>query len=153
MKKTNIIPSRRAVLTALLVSTILPSCSNIAGQGIVREKVSAFDGVKSINMSPSGVKVLNASITNLIAPNIGATWNSKNPKYVGLLLHHTSSTRISASPLYLNIQGLDINVNGKIHSFNSRTLTDHDSSRHYSSVSGIDTSSSNWNQNGKGSHA
>ncbi|MGJ8678292.1 MAG: hypothetical protein ACSHX0_12290 [Akkermansiaceae bacterium] len=143
MNKIIIKKSCRAVITALLVSTVFPSCSNLGGQGVVREKISEFDGAKSITMSSAGVRVLKGSTTG-IYPNLGALWNTQSPNHIGLVLEQTGSTGVTGinSPLYVNIKGLDINTDGKLHRYNTRSFTDHNSAR-YSSVSGINTSSSN----------
>ena len=143
MKKTIITPSCRAVLTALLVSTTtlltLPSCSNIAGQGIVREKVSQFDGSKSITMSPA--VVMATSTSTQAGTLLGARWSNKTPNTVYLILEHNS--QVLSRNTYSNINSLAINVDGKIYRYKCTTLTDHSSGGYNSVTKTIYTNSRN----------
>ena len=137
--------SRVAQATLLSLGLIaLPSCSTIAGQGIISEKTSAYDQAKVLTMSPAGVKVLRSGTTG-IYPQLGAVWSSTAPSSIGLILQHNGATGLAGanSQLYVNIKGLDVNIDGKKHSYNTTGGTSLDSSRYYNKVSGFSTSSSN----------
>ena len=129
MNKTIIKKSCRAVIAALLVSTVFPSCANLAGQGVVREKISEFDGAKSITMSPA--VVMGTSTTTQMGTLLGARWSNTTPNTAYLILEHQSDAFSGSS--YSNIRSLGINVDGKIYRYKCSTATNH-SSGSYNSV-------------------
>ena len=107
------------------------------GIGAVSSAKSTFDNATVVNMTPAMLWSGSGSFNNV---QLGARWSSGTPDKTALLLSYESFGGLTGAT-FANIQGLDINIGGKIQSFNVTGITDHN----VGSVStGIaDTSSTN----------
>jgi len=114
--------------------------SRMAGLGVVSEEQSTFDNARIIKVSPTFLYDPDGSWGNSV--KLGARWSSNAPDYVVLVLSHSSDTS-GGGDVYVNLSGIDINVDGDIQSFESGSLTDHDSSDYNTVTNTIYTESNN----------
>ena len=129
---------KRLFLLGLLALTITGCASmadvssKIAGIGTISEEKSTFDDATIITMSPA---FLYAEGEWLGVPvKLGARWSSKFSDHVALVMSYSSNTYGSGSDLYTNFSGLDINLDGKISSYETSGYTRHNDSG-YNTVS------------------
>ncbi|WP_440053278.1 hypothetical protein ACSLBF_10025 [Pseudoalteromonas sp. T1lg65] len=119
---------RKPIITIVSVlllngcAAVADSMSKMAGIGVVTEEVSTFDNAKIVNMSPAFLYAEGSWGNNV---KLGARWSSKSPDYVALVLSYSSDVSSSRSS-YLNLSGLDINIDGKISSYKTGRLTNHE---------------------------
>jgi hypothetical protein len=133
---------------ALLLTLLCTACTGVAdlstklgGLGVVSEDISTFDNSITVEVSPNWLYDPNGSWGNSV--KLGARWNSQQPNRVYLKLSHASQVMTSEAS-YLLIQGIDINVEGEIHSFETGNLTNFDSSDYNTVTKDIYTESSNY---------
>ena len=119
--------------------TMADSMSKMAGLGVIDTKVSTFDGATIVEMSPAFL-YNDGMFGNQM--KLGASWNTNSPGTVALILAHNSDVRYS-NTAYLNLSGIDINIDGAITSHNTVSSTIHDSSTYNPISRTIYTKSSN----------
>lgn len=136
------------ILRLLLASSVIiisgcapmaDSLSKMTGLGTIDTKVSTFDGSTIVEMSPTFL-YNDGMLGNQI--KLGASWNTKSPDTVALILAHNSDVRYS-NTAYLNLTGIDINIDGSITSHNTVSSTIHDSTTYNTVSRTIYTESSN----------
>ena len=119
-------------LAGIYVVSLLQGCasmadsmSQFAGLGVISQEKSTFDGATIISMSPTFLY----SGQGMSASNVklGARWNSKVPDQVALIPSYSSSVARGGSA-YVNISGMEVNIDGEIKSFRTAGLTQHESS-------------------------
>lgn len=117
------------------------SMDEMAGLGVIKEEKSTFDGATIISVSPTW---LTGDPDSLGANSIklGAQWSSNAPEYVVLVMQYNSSTS-GYGDAYLNIIGLNVNIDGKVESFKPETSTMLDNSSYNSVSQTIYTESTN----------
>lgn len=111
---------------ASIPAVFFSSCATMnsaAGLGNIKTSESVFDGSQSISMTPSLLYRKEIFGENL---QLGATWSASQPKLIGLHVVHSSSSGYGKS--YMSIQGLDINIDGKITHHNTTGMTSFDNS-------------------------
>lgn len=134
-------------ITLVLITALLASCAGmvdltnkLAGIGTVSEDASSFDNTVTVRMAPAFLYEKGSLMGNRI--KLGAVWNSGIPDQVGLIMSYSSDVAFS-SKAYTNFDGLEININGDISSYEAAGLTSHDSSGYNSVTHTIYTESSN----------
>ncbi|NOU50154.1 hypothetical protein HG263_06315 [Pseudoalteromonas sp. JBTF-M23] len=120
-------------------AAVADSMSKMAGIGVVTEEVSTFDNATIVNMSPAFLHAEGSWGNNI---KLGARWSSKSPDYAALVLSYSSDVSSSRSA-YLNLSGLDINIDGKITSYKTGRLTNHEGSDYNNVTRTIYTKSEN----------
>jgi hypothetical protein len=125
-------------LSVLLITLALSGCAGMsdsidkmAGLGVVTQSKSTFDGSTTVEVSPTWLLEYADTAPNSV--KLGARWSSASPKYAALILSYGSDVSGYKSA-YLNLTGLDVNVDGKKVSFAAGKPTDFDSGA-YNSVS------------------
>lgn len=121
-----------------VASVAVSSCAStvsmmdkMAGMGVVTEEQSTFDGATHVEMSPAWLWLDEDKIGG--APfKLGAFWTSNSPNQVGLVFSYESST--NQSRLYTNFSAVELNIDGKLTSYQVEGTTQHDSSG-YNTVS------------------
>lgn len=131
----------------LCAASLLTGCSSLAdgadsfaGLGSVSEEKSTFNGATILRMQPAWVYG-GSWLTGAAPVKVGAYWTSEKPDQVALVLRVDGN--INAGNPYLNLFGLDVNVGGKIQSFQAAPVTSFDSSNYNTVSKTIYTSSTN----------
>jgi hypothetical protein len=108
--KTIILGACALLLLAVCGLSGCAAMNKAAGMGVVSETKSDFDGTVTISATPSFLA------TKSWGPGVklGALWVSDHPDTVALWLKNDSDVNAGA---YLNITGLDINIDGEISSW------------------------------------
>jgi hypothetical protein len=113
------------LLLALLVlivsgcSSMADGMSKMAGLGVVSESKSTFDDSRVVSVSPAHLYV-KGSWGNTV--RLGARWSDSEPDLVALIMEQSSSTS-TAGRAYIGLQGLDINIDGEILSYDANSST------------------------------
>jgi len=116
------------------------SINKMIGIGVISEEKSTFDGATILVVSPSWLYESKKSWTaNPV--KLGARWSSTSPDFVVLDLSYDSST--SGGATYLNLSGIDINIDGTISSYSTNGSTLLDSSDYDTISKTIYTNSKN----------
>lgn len=125
-------------IAVLLASVALTSCATmsdtadqLSGLGKIEDRVSEFDGARTISSQPTHLQPLSGSMTGPYY-RLGASWTSKAPETIALVFMHSSS--IGSGNAYTNFKRVDINAGGQVTSFEMATATALDNSS-YNSVS------------------
>lgn len=125
---------------ALIVLVPLAGCagmadvtSRFAGLGVISEEVQSFDAATVVQMSPMFLYREGQSMFGGVHTKMGARWNSKTPRFVGLVLSYSGDVS-GYRPSYIGFDGLDINIDGVISEHKTSGQTGHDNSG-YNSVS------------------
>ena len=135
------------ILSLVLVATItLSGCASMvdsmdkaAGLGVVTQERSTFDNATVVSVTPNSLYA-KGSWGNVV--KLGASWSSASPEYVALIISYDSNTSGGGS-VYLNLTGMDINIDGKISSHPAASGTSLDSSAYNTVSKTIYTSSKN----------
>jgi hypothetical protein len=135
MKKLSVIA------TILLVLSTMGGCASMTGVGLITESVSTFDSSKTIECGPAHLHDESRGIFDPIPFRLGARWNSAQPDMVALIVSYHPT--IGSTKSFTNIQGIDININGKITSHEASGTTTHDRSDYNAVSKTIYTSSKN----------
>lgn len=106
--------------------------SGLAGLGVISEEKSTFDGASIVRMSPAFLYREGATLG--VPFKLGAQWSDKSPNHVALILSYSSDIASGGGRSYLNFEGLDINIDGKISNYNVGGPTSHESGT-YNTVS------------------
>lgn len=112
----------------------------LAGLGVVTQHTSTFDNSTVIEVSPNS---LYDPASKWGTPlQLGARWSSASPDSVALLLAYDSDVA-NANPAYLNLTGLDINIDGAMSSYQAAQPTNLSSGAYNTVSRTIYTSSEN----------
>lgn len=130
-------------ITALLSACtgMTDSMNQMAGLGAVTTQKSTFDGATVVSMSPNFLVEKGKWMANQV--KLGARWLSTEPNDVYLVLVYESSTNRGSGDIFTSINGLDINIDGKISSYNTSGMTKRDSSDYDEFQRTFHTSSTN----------
>lgn len=138
---------KNLITSLLLMITILTGCmeafdsmNRLAGMGDVTEEVSTFDNATIVNASPAPLW-REGSWYNFY--RLGATWSSASPDYIALVLSYKTDTDSLNGAPFVHFTGLQINIDGEIHSFSTIGSTKMDNSSYNSVMNTIYTSSTN----------
>lgn len=129
-----------ALPTLSACTSMADATSKIAGLGVVSQETSTFDGSTIVEVSPTWLYDPDGSYGNRV--KLGARWSSNAPNYVALILSYGSNT-YGSSAVYMNLTGIDINMDGDIKSFSSEKPTRLDSSGYNTVTKTIYTESKN----------
>lgn len=93
--------------------------------GVISEEKATFDDATIVRMSPAFLYREGAPLG--VPIRLGAVWSDKTPDQVALILAYSSNIASGRAP-YINFEGLDINIDGRISEYDVGGLTTHDSS-------------------------
>lgn len=131
----------------LLTIAMLAGCAGItdtmtrhAGLGVLSEEVATFDGSTTVTVSPANLWADGKWKANNI--RLGARWNSTQPDVVALILNYEPYGPFGG-PSFAIINGLDINLDGKISSHKTIGITDLQTGSYNSISRSVATSSTN----------
>ena len=94
------------------------------GIGAVSSAKSTFDNATVVSMTPALLADGTMAFGSNKSVKMGARWSSSSPDSAALLLFRENFAGLDG-PAFVNIQGLDVNVDGKIQSFDVSGITDH----------------------------
>lgn len=123
-------PNRAIAVLAILVTLTLTLCGctamdRMAGMGVITENNQSFDNSKVIEVSPNSLYAPGKTMGTPFM--LGAIWSSSHPDFVGLEVKYNATIGYG-SAAYTGITGIDINVDGRIQSFQAHALTSLNSS-------------------------
>lgn len=127
------------ILVSLAGCAAVDSMNQMAGLGKITVSDSKFDNSKQITMGAA--HLTDGSMTS-VPVKLGGFYTTSVPELVYLVGHYSSSTSYG-SPLFINIEELDVNLNGKKRSFKSAGSTQHDNSGYNTVSRSIHTDSKN----------
>jgi hypothetical protein len=125
---------------ALVAISGCAAMDKMAGLGVVSQHTSTFDNATVIEVSPNSL--YDPGSTWGTPLQLGARWSSAVPDSVALVMAYNSNVS-SGSPAYLNLNHLDINIDGEILSYSAGQSTDLSSSGYNTVSRTIYTSSKN----------
>lgn len=130
-----------AVAMGLLVGCagMADTMSKAAGLGVVTEERSTFDNATVVSVSPAHLYA-EGSWGNMV--RLGASWSSVTPDSVALVLAYESNVS-GGNPAYMNLNSLQINIDGDVSSYSAEPATDLSSSGYNTVSKTIYTSSKN----------
>lgn len=119
---------------ALLAAALLAGCATNPGvNGVVRDEVSKFDGVRHVMVSPEYVGAIGM---DPLRPMLGASWNDREPMYTYIIIQRQGVR----GSYYANIKSLEVRMGDAIQSWPvSGTEFDRGSYNEYSRA--VDTKS------------
>lgn len=107
-------------LAILLVTVALSGCasiddamSKVSNLGVVATEKTSFDNAIKVTVTPTWLWGEDAHLLNDF--KLGAHWSSSTPKTVQLIISYDSSATSSRS--YVSFKGMEIKVDGKVHTF------------------------------------
>lgn len=125
---------------ALVAISGCAAMDKMAGLGVVSQHTSTFDNSTVIEVSPNSL--YDPASTWGTPLQLGARWSSAVPDSVALVMAYNSNVS-SGSPAYLNLNRLDISIDGEILSYSAGQSTDLSSSGYNTVSRTIYTSSKN----------
>ncbi|QNN47286.1 hypothetical protein H9L17_03805 [Thermomonas brevis] len=134
------------LILASLIAFALCGCagmadgmSKVAGLGVVKQETSTFDNAAVVTASPTFLYGKGWPGNRV---KLGARWTSASPDRVALVLAYDSNVT-GYGDAYMNLTGIDINIDGEISSHAANAPTALDSSGYNSVSRTIYTSSRN----------
>lgn len=121
------------------------SMDKMAGMGVISEEISTFDNAKIIRVTPTWLYA-DAKDWSPSPLKMGAQWVSTAPDHIGVILQHSGSVGTSSStgsPAYVSISAIEVNIDGKIASFEAQGTTQMSNSGYNTVSRDIYTSSKN----------
>lgn len=115
--------------------------SRIAGLGVISTEESTFDGETTISVSPNWLYETE-STWSANSVKMGARWSTKFPEHVVIDLAYESDSSGYKS-VYLNLQGVEVNIDGVKSSYEATGSTTLDHSSYNTVSKTIYTSSEN----------
>jgi hypothetical protein len=119
------------ILAILLATIALHGCAGIddvmskaSNLGVVSTEKSNFDNATRVTVTPTYLWGEDAHLLNDF--KLGARWSSSTPKTVQLIISYDSSA--SSSRSYVSFKGMEIKVDGKVHTFVTTGTTQLDNS-------------------------
>ncbi|MDH4981250.1 hypothetical protein [Hyphomicrobium sp. D-2] len=133
-------------IAALAATVFLGGCAGLAdgtdalvGIGSISAEKSTFSGAYEVRMQPAWV--YGGDFFGVSMVKLGASWTAENAETVYLVMMVNSSTQ--SSLVYAGLEGLQINLNGQIHSFKAGAGTSMSSSPYNTVTRQIYTQSKN----------
>lgn len=109
-------------IAALAAAALLAGCYSLAdgtealvGIGSISAEKSTFSGAYEVRMQPAWV--YGGDFFGASTVKLGAFWTAENAETAYLVMRMDSSTQSSRA--YAGLEGLQINLNGQVHSFKS----------------------------------